>query len=208
MTARGHRKPNATGRSSGARKQDRFNKISGPFAPRPIEMLESPAYRALNGSEHKILARLEIEFSNHGGSENGRLPCTFDDFVKYGIHREAIAPSLRALQSLGFIEITERGSAGNAAWRRPHIYRLTYRHTDDENPTHDWKHVTQSGQAKQLARNARQKPEKFNSQSRKPYQTQSRKPYCLSGFSGTESGTTSSSTESGTTIYISGEDAA
>ena len=55
--------------------------ISGQFAARLIEMLESPAYRALSESGHRIISRIEIELGHHGGNDNGRLPITFDQFA-------------------------------------------------------------------------------------------------------------------------------
>jgi hypothetical protein len=51
------------------------NKISGQFAWRTIEMMESPAFRVLSHSARRILDRLEIEIAHHGGNDNGRLPC-------------------------------------------------------------------------------------------------------------------------------------
>ena len=48
------------------RRYPHCNKIDGPFAPRLITMLKSPAYRALSLSAHRILARLEIELYQHG----------------------------------------------------------------------------------------------------------------------------------------------
>jgi hypothetical protein len=129
--------------------------IAGQFAPRTIEMLRSPAYRALSLSEHRILARLEIELADHGGTGNGKLMATFDDFHRYGIHRHAIAPGLRAAEALGFIVITERGRAGNGEWRKPNQFRLTYRHTDRDEPTNDWQKIESSGQAERLAAEAR-----------------------------------------------------
>ena len=30
------------------------------------------------------LDRVEIELADHGGVDNGKLPVTFDDFVRYG----------------------------------------------------------------------------------------------------------------------------
>jgi hypothetical protein len=53
------------------------NKIAGQFSARTIEMMESPAYRALSIHAHRILSRLEIEHAYHGGNENGRLPVTY-----------------------------------------------------------------------------------------------------------------------------------
>jgi hypothetical protein len=66
-------------------------RIEGQFAPRRIEMLESPAYRVLNLTEHKILARIEIELASHGGLENGDLPVTYDQFVAYSPQPFAIS---------------------------------------------------------------------------------------------------------------------
>src|SRR5712671_2000780 len=101
------------------------NKISRQFAWRTIEMMESPAFRVLSHSARRILDRLEIEIAHHGGNDNGRLPCTFDHFAEYGIDRHSIAPALREICALGFVEITEQGRAGNAEWRRPNLFRLT-----------------------------------------------------------------------------------
>jgi hypothetical protein len=105
----------------------RRTSIKGQWAGITIEMLESPAYRALTLSALRILARLQIELANHGGKDNGRLPCTYENFQQYGIDKHSIAPALSLLQALGFIQITEVGRAGNAEWRRPSRYRLTFR---------------------------------------------------------------------------------
>jgi hypothetical protein len=52
----------------------RRTQIGGQVAPRLIEMLESPAYRALSLSGHRVLDRIEIEMAHHGGTDNGKLP--------------------------------------------------------------------------------------------------------------------------------------
>ena len=92
-------------------------RISGQWAWRTIEMMESPAFRALSHSARRILDRLEIEIAHHGGKDNGRLPFTFDHFAEYGVDRHSIAPALREVEALKFIEVTERGRAGNAEYR-------------------------------------------------------------------------------------------
>src|SRR5262245_51580601 len=122
----------------------RRNRISGQFSTRLIEMLESPAYRALTNSAHKILDRLEIELAHHGGNDNGKLPVTYQDFIDYGLTRECIAPALRELEALGFVKVTERGCGGNAEYRRPSLYFITYAHARDSRqhpPTHDWRKI-------------------------------------------------------------------
>ena len=120
----------------------RKNRIAGQFAPRTIAMLESPAFQVLSLAGHRVLARIEIELAHHGGNDNGRLPVTFDHFAEYGMDRHAIAPALREVCALGFIEITEQGRAGNAEWRRPNKFRLTYRHTGRADQTDEWRRIT------------------------------------------------------------------
>jgi hypothetical protein len=51
-----------------------------------------------------------------------------DHFVEFGIERHAIAPAIRELVALGFVEVTRQGCAGNAGCRQPTLFRLTYRH--------------------------------------------------------------------------------
>jgi hypothetical protein len=136
----------------------RRNSISGQFAPRRIEMLESPAYRALSRSGHMIISRIEIELAAHGGNDNGRLPVTTEDFVQYGMHRTSVAPAIREAEALGFIRVTERGRGGNAEHRSPNRFYLTYAHTLDSRrhpPTDEWRHIKTLEEANQVARAAR-----------------------------------------------------
>ena len=131
------------------------NRINGQFAARLIEMLESPAFRALSLSGHRILARLEIELAHHGGNDNGRLPVTYDDFQAYGIDRHAIGPAIREVAALGFLEITQRGRAGNAEYRTPNMFRITYRPTNDAEPSDEWRRIKTHEEAAAIAGNAR-----------------------------------------------------
>lgn len=141
------------------RKQGRRRRtsIDGQFAARLIKMLELPAFRQLSLSARRVLDRLEIELAHHGGMDNGRLPVTFDDFWRYGIDRHAIAPAIRELVALGFIEVTERGRAGNAEWRTPNRFRLTYKQTKSEDATHEWKRIQTAEQASVKANEARKR---------------------------------------------------
>ena len=127
--------------AAGRRKRTR---IDGQFAAREIKMLELPTFRELSLSARRVLDRLEIELAHHGGMDNGRLPVTYDDFQRYGIDRHAIAPAIRELVALGFIEVTEHGRAGNAEWRKPNQFRITYKHTRETSPMHEWKGIETS----------------------------------------------------------------
>jgi hypothetical protein len=135
----------------------RRNRISGQFSPRLTEMLESPAYRALSCTGHMVISRIEIELSHHGGNDNGRLPVTTDDFVKYGMHRTSVAPAIREAEALGFIRVTVHGRGGNAEHRMSNLFVLTVAHGRDGRviPTHDWRRIKTLEEAKQIARGAR-----------------------------------------------------
>jgi hypothetical protein len=119
------------------------NSIPGDFSWRLIDMLESPAFRILSLSARKILDRLEIEFHQHGGNpfDNGDgLPCAYDHFEEYGVHRHAIGPAIRELVALGFVEVTRPGCAGNASERQSARYRLTYRRAySNHQITDEWR---------------------------------------------------------------------
>ena len=91
----------------------RKTKIGGAFSYHLIEMISSPAFCVLSLSARRVLDRLEIELASHGGTSNGKLPVTFADFHRYGIDYNAIAPAIREVVALGFVEITKKGRAGN-----------------------------------------------------------------------------------------------
>jgi hypothetical protein len=135
----------------------RRNAITDQFVPHTRGMLESPAYRVLSRAAFLVLARIELEHMNHGGNENGNLPVTYDDFVRYGVHRHSIAPAVRELAELGFIQITERGCAGNREFRSPNKYRLTYRPAKNAHGdgSHEWRFIESLEQAEAIARRAR-----------------------------------------------------
>jgi hypothetical protein len=119
-------------------------------------MMQSPAYRILSRAAHQVMARIEIELRRHGGRDNGKLVVTFDDFIEYGLDRHAIAPAIRELEALGFIRVTERGRAGNAEYRSPNKFYLTFANErDGKEPPHDWRKIQTMDQAKQIARAAR-----------------------------------------------------
>jgi hypothetical protein len=141
--------PRSTTRQHGSKK------VPGQFAWHLIEMLESPAFRAMSLTGHRIRARIEIELGHHGGHDNGKLPVTFENFTRYGIDRQAIAPAIREVVALGFVEVTEHGRAGNAEFRTPNKFRLTYRPTDDRGPTDEWRNVKSIEAANAIAKAAR-----------------------------------------------------
>jgi hypothetical protein len=159
-------------------------------------MLRSPAYCVLSLSGRRVLDRIEIEMADHGGTDNGKLPVTYDDFERYGIHRHAIGPAIREVVALGFVEITEAGRAGNAEWRKPNLFRLTYRHTKYES-TNDWEKIKTPEEAEALAQSARApRPTRKNkTQCRKAPVFGGGKHHHTDKFQGTENTTTSDGAE-------------
>lgn len=118
------------------------NTIVGQFIPHRVDMLESAAWAGLSLAARKVLDRLEIEHMRHGGADNGQLPCTYDDFERFGIRRKSVADALAELVGLGFIEVTHQGRGGNAVYRHSSRYRLTYLHTKKAAATDEWKNRT------------------------------------------------------------------
>lgn len=105
-----------------------------------------------------VISRLEIELAHHGGNDNGRLPVTTDDFVEHGMHRSSVSPAIRESEALGFVRVTERGRGGNAEYRMPNMFFLTFAHSRDSGknpPTHDWRRIKSMREAEEIARNAR-----------------------------------------------------
>lgn len=88
-----NRRPDKRGRSSTrsmSSYQRNAERLETPFVPHTLRMLSSPAWRKLSGTSRRILDRLECEHMEHGGAENGRLPCTYADFSNYGIRPSSI----------------------------------------------------------------------------------------------------------------------
>ena len=125
-------------------------RIDGPFAARTIEMLRSPAMRALSLTGRHILDRLEIELAAHRGRDNGRLPVTHRDFEQFGIHHKAIAAGIREVAALGFAKQTRRGFD-----HCPSLFELTYRPSDKAEPTNEWRRITTVEEAEEIAAQAR-----------------------------------------------------
>jgi hypothetical protein len=133
----------------------RRNRINEAFSPRTIEMLKSPAYRGLSLSAHRVISRIEIELSSHGGNDNGRLPVTKLDFMEYGVSARLVAAAIREAQALGFIEVTERGRGGNAEHRQPNKFFLTFARGRDSHanpPTDAWRKIKTMGRRKPARR--------------------------------------------------------
>jgi hypothetical protein len=120
-----------------------------PFVIHRAAMRASEAWSALDHNAKRFLERLELEHMKHGGKDNGRLPCPYNDLVEYGMRRETIARSIRRTVMCGFVEITRRGRR-SAAGANPALYRLTYLpHFTGAWPTDEWENYRPNGPLRQ-----------------------------------------------------------
>jgi hypothetical protein len=142
-------------RRGGIAGRKRRTKIDGQWVAYTREMIESPAFQALSLQARKILHRLEIEHCSHGGAENGRLPCTYDDFERYGCWRKGISRAIVEASALGFVQLMSIGKRpyGDIPGK-PSTYRLTYLHAHDGPATHEWKKVENMEMAKIAVKDA------------------------------------------------------
>jgi hypothetical protein len=193
--------------------------IAGQWVSRPRQLVDSPVMAVLSQSGYRALNRIESEHLAHGGAENGKLPVTYADFGRCGIHKDAVAPALRELEALGLIETTRKGYGGAAEVRAPSLYRLTYitawnAGRADETGTHEYLKFKNREQADAAAKAARKAVDACNSERSKKYfatpgkrqisppesrgETQNIRPR--------KTGVLCSPPESGGTFYISGQE--
>lgn len=89
-------------------------------------MLESLAWRSLTLAARTVLDRVILEHMEHAGTMNGRLPVTYDDFVRYGRDRRSIAKAVDLCVGLGFLDLVHRGVRAYGGSKRPSVYGLTW----------------------------------------------------------------------------------
>lgn len=124
--------------------------IDEPFIIHTRSMVISPAWEALPDNARRVLDRLEREHMDQGGSENGKLICTYSDFEKVGIRRPSISLAIRQCVALGFLQVTAQGGRALSTERYPSLYRLTYVSGKGQSAdvTNDWKTVSSIDDAK------------------------------------------------------------
>ena len=138
-----------------ARRQSKPNGIVGQFSAYPVDMLASPAWRALSLSARKCLERIAIELANHGGRDNGQLPVTNRNFRAHGIYMDGINPALAELTALGFVEMMPGYACENPAYGRAARFRVLFLNCIGPPPEHRWKQFKTDAEAKAVAKQAR-----------------------------------------------------
>lgn len=142
------RKPNATGRD-GARAR-KGNPVSRPadcgvnqFVWLPVELLASSAFRVLSVNARRVVDRLLLEHAAHGGTANGELVVSYQQFEESGVTRNLVAKAIREAEAVGLVSVWRRGRIADGR-NQPLLYRLTWLgawRPDGERmgPTHEWK---------------------------------------------------------------------
>jgi hypothetical protein len=120
-------------------------------------MLESPAWRAMPGHAVKVVMRIALEHLKHGGIENGDLPTTYNDFVRFGVRRARIREAIMIAIHLGWIE---RVSVGETPWhgniREPGKFALTWLpKRDGTQASNKWTRFTTMAEARAAVLHAR-----------------------------------------------------
>jgi hypothetical protein len=112
--------------AAGNQRWRKMNRPRGPFVWFEREFLESEAWRRMTLAARSVVDRLCIEHMSHGGTQNGTLIVTYNDFELYGIRRRSIPEAIRLAKYLGFIDITSQGHPSYGIARRPSTYGLTW----------------------------------------------------------------------------------
>jgi hypothetical protein len=100
--------------------------------------------------------------SSRPNQDRTRLPCRPgqrppDSHLRgfcCGTDRHAIAPAIRELEALGFLEVTEHGRAGNAEFRPPNGFRRTFRPTEAGDAADEWRRIETVEKATAIAKAA------------------------------------------------------
>jgi hypothetical protein len=120
-----------------------MNRPPGQFMWFTREMLESPAWNVMPLSARRVLDRVMIEHVKHGGTRNGALVVTYDDFQRFGIRRKSIAPAIETAGALGLLDVTWRGARAYGVAREASEYGLTWLPRCDGTPANNrWRHIT------------------------------------------------------------------
>lgn len=129
--------------AAGHRRWQRLNRPEPPFVWLTVELLESAAWAAMGLAARRIVERVAIEHMHHGGTRNGLLIVTYDDFEIFGVRRKSIAKAIKEGVELGFLDVTYRGGRSYGITKRASKYGLTWLpRCDMTPPTNRWRSVS------------------------------------------------------------------
>ncbi|GAA0595473.1 hypothetical protein [Caenispirillum bisanense] len=111
------------------------------FAPLPLDLLESDAWRGMSVNCWRLVTRLMAEHMAHAGQMNGHLIVSYDQLVEWGIGRRLVAGAIREGEQRGLVRV-RRGGKRNQVTDHLSRYTLTFypilRMPPGENAYHVW----------------------------------------------------------------------
>jgi len=127
-----------------------------PFVQIFRSVLNSYAWRAASRSCQLVIYRVLEEHMAHAGRENGNLPVTTLDFLKWGVDAKSLSAAEREAVALGLLCLARRGRAGNAEHRAEHRWGIPF--LKDAKGRYfgtEWKGFGSLAEAKRVAKEAR-----------------------------------------------------
>jgi hypothetical protein len=135
----------------GHRRWQTMNRPQGQFIWFERELLESPAWAAMTLPARRVVERVVIEHMKHGGTRNGALIVTYDDFERFGLRRKSVPDAIRIAVALGFLDVTSRGRRSHGIARRASTYGITWLPRCDCTPASNrWRRINDAAEAKRL----------------------------------------------------------
>jgi len=129
-------------------KTGRSKYSDGQFIPLPYNMLQSDAWRDLNGNSARVFLELHMRFN---GGNNGQIFIGMDRIAtRLGISKSTVSKAFKELEEKGFIAKVKDGK-----WVRGQAteWRLTNKPFKNAPPTNDWRQWK-----KQLEHTKKRKP--------------------------------------------------
>ena len=127
-----------------------------PFVQIFRSVNHSYAWRAASRSCQQVIYRVLEEHMAHAGQDNGNLPVTTDNFVKWGIDDESVAAAQREAVALGLLYLSRRGRGGNAEHRAEHRWGIPFlKDAKGKYGGMEWKRFSSLAEAKRVAKEAR-----------------------------------------------------
>ena len=131
--------------AAGHRRWRAMNRPKGAFVWFTRELLELQAWGTMSLAARKIVERVAIEHMGHGGTLNGSLIVTYDDFETFGVRRKSIAPAIKKAVALGFLDVTGKGHRSHGIGRRPSTYGITWLPRCDGTPASNrWRKIKEA----------------------------------------------------------------
>ena len=104
----------------------RIGNPSGKFAPMPLSVMDTPAWRALSSAAQALYPWLVMEFKGEKYNNNGEIRLSVRQAgFKMGVSKDTAARAFYDLQAKGFIKVKKGGSLGISGMGKCPEYEIT-----------------------------------------------------------------------------------